>query len=236
MTGSAVTAGEDGDRHVRLSGVLTGTGVPPTGAQVGKTFLVTETVPVEGDELPAMIDRARPNRFTIAWPAAPNAGTKALRDKAHAERVAAALRLGLDPSVVPVETGPPPTIRELANQAFDRKLARDLLPDGNRPVTVDEARDLYVNGLPAVATITGIDFLDVHRTALPNPDASIANVAVTITRDDGTTYRTTARFGFRTAARRSRIGFVGARVPVRVDPADPKRVCLDAPALPEPAP
>jgi hypothetical protein len=233
VTGTAVTAGEDGDRHVRLSGVLTGTGVPATGAQVSKTFLITETIPATGDELPAMIDRARPNRFTIAWPARANAATKALQDKAYAERVAAALRLGLDPSLVPAETGPSPTIRELANRAFDQRLARDLLPDGNRPVTVEEANDLYVNGLPGVATITGIDFLAVSHKALPNAAASLANVAVTVTRDDGTSYGTTARFGFRTGARRAQIGFVGARVPVRIDPADPKRVCLDAPALPE---
>jgi hypothetical protein len=165
VTGTAVTAGEDGHRHVRLSGVLTGTGVPATGAQVSKTFLITETIPATGDELPAMIDRARPNRFTISWPARTNAATKALQDKAYAERVAAALRLGLDPSLVPAETGPPPTIRELADRAFDQRLARDLLPDGNRPVTVEEANDLYVNGLPGVATITGIDFLAVSQSA-----------------------------------------------------------------------
>lgn len=232
VTGTTVTADEDGDRHVRLSGVLTGTGTTPTSVQVSRTFRLTEDIPADGDELPAMIDRAHPGRFTITWPERENAGRKALRDKAYADRVAAALRLGLDPSVVPADDGPAPTIRDMANEAFEQRLVRDRLPDGNAPVTVEEARRLYENGLRATATITGIDFLSVPRKALPSPEASLANVAVTVTREDGTSYRTTARFGFRTAARRAQIGFVGAQVPVRVDPADSRRVCLDAPALP----
>lgn len=231
VTGTAVTADGEGDRNVRLSGVLTGAGIPPTSAQVSRTFRLTETIPADGDELPAMVDRAHPGRFTITWPERENAGRKALRDKAHAERVAAALRLGLDPSVVPADDGPA-TIRDMASQAFEQRLARDRLPDGNMPVTVEEAQRLYDSGLRATATITGIDFLAVPRKALPGPEASLANVAVMVTREDGTSYRTTARFGFRTAARRAQVGFVGAQVPVRVDPADPRRVCLDAPALP----
>lgn len=98
--------------------------------------------------------------------------------------------------------------------------------------SVEEATRFYTSGLPAVATITGIDFLGVPRRALPGPEAGLANVAGRVTRPDGTSYDTTARFGFRTAARRAQIGYVGAEVPVRIDPADQARVCIDSPALP----
>lgn len=232
VTGTAVTSVDDGDRNVRLSGVLSGTGVAPTSAQVTRVFPVDETVPERGTELPAMIDRERPDRFAINWPPTENPTTKALRDKAYAQRVAAALRLGLDPSAVPEDTGPPPTVRELARQEFDHRYARDVLPDGNHPVTVEEATLFQATGTRATATVTGIDFLSVPKRALPGPEASLANVAVLVTRPDGTSYPTTARFGFATAARRAQLGFVGALVPVRIDPNDERRVCVDSPALP----
>jgi hypothetical protein len=232
ITGTAITSTDDGDRHVRFSGVLTATGVPPTSGRARRVFHAHEQIPAEGTDLPAVIDRSRPDRFAITWPERESAAAKARRDNAHAERVAAALRLGLDPSVVPTDLPVPTTLRDLTAQAFDQRFARDPLPDGNQPVSTEEARGLLETGLPATATITGIDFLSVPRRALPNPEATLANVAVRLTTPDGTSYVTTARFGFRTAARRAQIGFVGARVPVRVDPADPRRVCLDGPALP----
>lgn len=228
VTGSTVLSTEDGDRQVRLSGVLSGTGVPPAGVQVHQLFRVTETVPDQGAALPAMVDRSHPEHFTITWPARESASARSLREQARAEQVAAALRLGLDASVVPADTGRPATMRQLADRALDERYARGPLPDGNSQVTADQATRLYVDGLPATATITGIDFLSVPRKSLPTPDAGLANVAVTVTREDGTTYQTTARFGYRTAERRARYGFVGAQVPVRVDP---KRLCMDAPAL-----
>ena len=230
VTGTTVLGRDDGEQRVRLSGVLSGTGVAPVSIHADRTFPVNQTVPAEGDTLPAMVDRAQPKHYTITWPAWESAGMQAMRDKAHAEQVAAALRLGLDPSVVPADTGPAPTMRQLADRALEERYARGPLPDGNSQVTSDEATRLYTEGVPATGTITGIDYLSVPRKALP-PDASLANVAVTVTREDGTSYQTTARFGFRSARRRERFGFVGARVPVRIDPADQRRVCVDAPAL-----
>jgi hypothetical protein len=50
---------------------------------VSKTFLITENVPANSNELAAMIDRSRPNRFTITWPAQDNLDTRALQDKAQ---------------------------------------------------------------------------------------------------------------------------------------------------------
>ena len=232
VTGTAVTGGEDGSWHVRLSGVLRAPGVPGTAGQVSRTFRVGEKPPVQGDQLPATIDPARQDHFEIAWPPRESPSAKALRDRAHAERVAAAVRLGLDPSVVPVPTGPTPGLRELANLAVERRFARDPLPDGNRPVTVEEADRFAETGEATTATITGIDLLTVPAKVLPNPEATLANVAVRVRRPDGSEYTTTGRFGFSTAARRRQIGYVGAQIPVRVDPADPRRVCLDRTALP----
>lgn len=155
---------------------------------------------------------------------------KALWEREHAERVAAAMRIGLDASVVPEVAGL--SMRELAAAATERRYGRDPLPDGNRQVGIDEATWLYVSGVRATATITGIDFLSIPARALPSRDASIANVAVRVSHPDGTEYTTTARFGFRTSSRRDQVGFVGARVPVRIRPDDRARLCLDRPALP----
>jgi hypothetical protein len=232
VTGTLVTAGEDGGRHVRYSGVLTGPGIAAAAVQVSRVFRAGANFPAEGDTLPATIDRARPSRFVIAWPAQEDRALKALLDKAHAEQVAAAVRLGLDPSVVPARTGPAPGLRELANEELERRYGRHPLPDRNRQVTVAEAERLRITGERATATITGIDYLEVPARALPNPEATLANVALRVRRPDGTEYATTARFGFRSAARRAQIGFTGAQVPVRIDPDEPARVCLDAAALP----
>ncbi|HEX3790592.1 MAG TPA: hypothetical protein VHW44_22195 [Pseudonocardiaceae bacterium] len=120
----------------------------------------------------------------------------------------------------------------MAGQELEHRLARDPLPDGNTQVTADEADRFAVTGVAATAVITGIDYLTVPAKALPNPEATLANVAVRVRRPDGTEYRTTARLGFRNARRRAQFGHVGAEVPIRIDPADPRRVCLDHNALP----
>lgn len=230
VTGVSVTPGEDGYGTARLSGVLSGPGIPARALRVGRRFGPGERVPECGDEFPATIDREDPARYGIIWPEHAAPGAQALWNEEYAERVAAAMRLGLDPSVVPEVTGI--GIRELARVAVERRYGQDLLPDGNRQITVEEAQELYRTGVRATATITGIDFLDIPGRRLPDPAATLANVAVRVTHPDGTEYTTTARFGFRTAARRAQIGFVGARVPVRIDPQDRARLCLDRPALP----
>ncbi|GAA5198274.1 hypothetical protein GCM10023322_71270 [Rugosimonospora acidiphila] len=232
VTDTTVTVDNDGARHVRYSGVLSGDGIPAAAVQVSRTFRPGVDSPSEGDKLLATIDRARPSRYVIAWPAQEDRAIKAIRDKMHAEQVAAAVRLGLAPSMVPAQTGPAPSFRDLANEELERRYGRHPLPDGNRPVTLAEAEQLRVTGQRATATITGIDYLSVPAKALPNPEATLANVALRVRRPDGTEYATTARFGFRSAVRRTQIGFAGAQVPVRIDPNDPARVCLDAAALP----
>jgi hypothetical protein len=230
VTRAVATPADIGYVTARISGVLSAPGIPAKALQVSRVYSVGEPVPERDDEVPAVIDRSRPERYQIAWPKQASPGIRAKWDEEHARRVAAAVRLGLEPSVVPDLTGS--TVNELAQTTIERRYGRDLLPDGNRPVGVEEAEKLYTTGVAATATITGIDFLDLPSRALPNRKASIANVAVRVERPDGTAYTTTARFGFGTAARRAQIGYVGARVPVRVDPHDPARLCVDNAALP----
>ncbi|WP_153411206.1 hypothetical protein [Nocardia macrotermitis] len=230
VTGVSVTRDEDGYGSARLSGVLSGPEVPARALRVGRRYGPGEQVPECGDEFPATIDREDPARYGIVWPERVSPTAKALWNEEYAERVAAAMRLGLEPSVVPEVTGI--GIRELAKVAVERRYGRDLLPDGNRQITAEEATELYRTGVRATATITGIDFLEVPSRSMPNDEASLANVAVRVNHPNGSEYTTTARFGFRTAARRAQIGFVGARVPVRIDPQDRARLCLDSPALP----
>ena len=230
VTGVSVTRDEDGYGSARLSGVLSGPEVPARALRVGRRYGPGERVPECGDEFPATIDREHPGRYGIVWPEQVSPSTKALWNEEYAERVASAMRLGLEPSVVPEVTGI--GIRELARVAVERRYGRDLLPDGNRQITVEEAQELYRTGVRATATITGIDFLEVPSRSMPDAESSLANVAVRVNHPDGREYTTTARFGFRTAARRAQIGFVGARVPVRIHPQDRARLCLDSPALP----
>lgn len=230
VTGVSVTRDEDGYGSARLSGVLSGPEVPARALRVGRRYGPGERVPECGDEFPATIDREHPGRYGIVWPEQVSPSTKALWNEEYAERVASAMRLGLEPSVVPEVTGI--GIRELARVAVERRYGRDLLPDGNRQITVEEAQELYRTGVRATATITGIDFLEVPSRSMPGAESSLANVAVRVNHPDGREYTTTARFGFRTAARRAQIGFVGARVPVRIHPQDRARLCLDSPALP----
>jgi hypothetical protein len=232
VTGTAVSVDSDGDRNVRFSGVLTGPGVPATAVQATRRFWAGQPVPAQGDALPAQIDPERPQRFSVTWPPRYSASTQALADRAHAEQVAAALRLGLDPSVVPAAPPVAPDVKSMVRAEMEHRYANHLLPDGNRPVSREEADRFCVDGAAAVATITGIDFLTVPAKALPSADAGIANVAVRVRLTDGTEYATTARFGYRNAHRREQFGRIGAEVPVRLDPADRARVCMDTTALP----
>jgi hypothetical protein len=191
-----------------------------------------DQVPVAGDEHPAFIDRDHPSQFQVQWPERPDAATRQTQDEAYARQVAAAMRLGLDASVVPPASAPPTRLRGMVRGMLEERAGNGPLPDGSAPVSTEEAAAILASGDAATATVTGIDFLDIPASVLPGPRASIANVALEIHREDGTTYRALARFGFRTAARREQVGFVGASVPVRVNPDHPSRVTLDAGALP----
>jgi hypothetical protein len=94
-----------------------------------------------------------------------------------------------------------------------------------------EAADLTTRGEPATAVLVAIADVDVPQLALPGPTASLADLTLQVTRQDGRTYAARTRLGFRTAERRALIGTVGSVLPVRVDSADPNRVAVDVPAI-----
>ena len=230
----AVSADHLGENQYRLriSGVVSGPGVPPTAVQDDYATREVGSRPVGGQEFPARIDRARPTKFLVDWPRILDPRTVQAWGKEQAARTAKAMRLGIDPATLPPLPAPSTRMRDMYREMRDERIGNAPLLDGRRQVTSAEADELCVSGTPATATITGIDYLDVDARLLPDPEVSIADVALTVRRVDGTSYSTLSRFGFKNAIRRAQIGFVGAEVPVRIDPADEARVVLDRDALP----
>ena len=230
----AVSSQHVGENEYRLSisGVVSGPGVPPTGVQDSYVTRDVGSWPVEGQEFPAEIDSSQPTKFLVRWPQILDPYAAKARGKEQAEQVAKAMRLGIDPSTLPP---PPPRstrLRDMYREALNERAGTTLLPDGRPQVTAAEADELCVSGEAAFATITAIDYLKVDPRLMPSPEVSVADVALTVYREDGTSYSTLSRFGFKNAARRAQIGFAGAEVPVRIDPADQARVVLDRDALP----
>lgn len=235
-----VTAVESGmevsgrEYQARVSGVVTGPGVPATAVSTRVRGLRhVEELPSAGQEYQALIDRRDPSRFEVQWPPRLDPVSEKVRDEAHARQVASAMRLGVDPSVVPQAPPPPSRMGAMVRGMLDERVGNGPLPDGSMPVGSEEAREILQFGEAATAIVTGVDFLPVPAAVLPGPEASLANVALEIRRQDGRTYHALARFGFRTLARRAQVGFVGASVPVRINPDDPSRIALDARSLPQ---
>jgi len=228
---------DQGQVRLHISGVVSGPGVPAAAVRTVHTVDQNAPWPQPNIEYPAQIDRERPNKYVVAWPDTGNGDqfAREARAKAYTEQVARAIRLSLDPSIVPQ---PAPTsgrvrMRDLVAEGLEVKRGNQPLVDGSLPVNAAEAEPMYVNGIEATATITGIDFLDIDRRALElPPGARIAHVALDVHRADGTTYQALARFGFKNATRVDRLGHVGAEVPVRIDPADERRIVFDGPSLP----
>lgn len=80
----------------------------------------------------------------------------------------------------------------------------------------------------ASAIVVEVDDIPVPPFAARlQPDLSMADVTLEVTREDGETYRTSARISFSSPERRARVAEVGARVPVRIDPDDPRRLRID---------
>ena len=226
---------DQGQVRLEISGAVSAPGIPAMAVQTRYQVDQNAPWPQADTEYPAQIDRERPDLYQVSWPGS-NAGSQfaqETRTKAHAEQVARAIRLGLNPSIVPPPDLGPVSTRQLADEMAAVRLGNQPLVDGTIPVNATEAEPIYAHGIQATATITGIDFLEVHRKALPNmPGAAIAHVVLDVRRADGTTYQVLTRFGFKNMARVTQLGRVGAEVPVRIDPADERRVILDGPALP----
>jgi len=224
---------DQGQVRLHISGVLSAPDVPATAVQVKRTLDQNAPWPRADAEYPARIDRERPDKYVVDWPDMQNPLAQETQVKAHAEQVARAIRLGLDPSIVPPPDTRPIGMRELIAQGRDVKLGNQPLVDGSIPDNATEAEPIYANGIIATATITGIDFLTVDpRVLKPIPGGAIAHVVLDVHRADGTSYQVLSRFGFKNAARVAQLGRVGAEVPVRIDPADDRRVILDGPAIP----
>jgi len=232
---TAVASNPEGNGRqyrARVSGVVAGPDVAATAVTTQVRGLRhLEDVPKAGQEYPALVDRKDPSRFQVQWPGLDDISERE-RNEAYSRQVAAAIRLGLDPSVVPQAPPPPTRFRAMVRSMADERVGNGPLPDGGMPVGTAEADQLLESGEAATATVTGIDFLNIPASVLPSPEASIANVALEIRREDGSAYRALARFGFRNQARRAQVGFVGASVAVRIDPDDPSRVALDVRDLP----
>lgn len=230
---AAVLDVENGHHRIRVSGVVTAPGLPDRPAVETWTFQAEDGLPAGGTQYPATVDRARPEIFTVHFEPPAESMTGLLARRAREERAARAARLGLGAAAAPVQDAEPQGFRDALARAAQASMGDpERLPDGRLPVSVEEAEKLGRSGEAATAVITAIDFLKLPAGSLPSRQAGLADVALEIRRADGTSYRTIARFGFATAARRRQIGFAGAEVPVRLDPADPNRVALDRRRLP----
>lgn len=100
---------------------------------------------------------------------------------------------------------------------------------GGNTLTAAEAAQLVSTGEPATAVVTAITDVEVPAAFLPSAAASMADLALRVTRSDGRSYPAGTRLGFRSPERRALIGRVGQTVPVRIDPANPARVTIDVP-------
>jgi hypothetical protein len=226
---------ELGQVRLEISGAVSAPGIPARAVRTKHHVDQNAPWPQVGTEYPAQLDGERPDRYVVSWPDTSTGGQFArdTRTTAHAEQVARAIRLGLDPSIVPPPDLGPASMRQLIEEGRQAKLGNQPLVDGTMAVNAADAEPIYTHGIKATATITGIDFLDVDRRALPKePGAAIAHVVLDVHRADGTSYQVLTRFGFKNMARVTQLGRVGAEVPVRIDPKDERRVILDGPALP----
>jgi hypothetical protein len=221
---------DDGYVRLDIAGVLTGPGLPATSAHDRLVRTQNDVRPEVKHEYPARIDRTKPSKFVVEWPARSSQFAQEQGARQYADQVARAIRLGVDPDIVPQAGAVPTRLRDMVEERYMIECGNQPLVDGTEPVNVGEAEILYLQGESATATITGIDFLPVAARLLP-PGGRIAHVALDVHRADGSRYSALARFGFKHAGRVARYGHVGATVPIRIDPADQRRIVLDGPAL-----
>jgi hypothetical protein len=215
---------DSGIRTDTVTGQLLVDGRRTTVVSVNHTTQASTPPPSPGTRRPARWQRDRPERVKLDWG---NEGVLAHGARIERDRRAAAL--GIDPTTLSADPVPAGTSALDALMMWTHNGA--LLPDGTSPVFTEEADRIKSMGRAAEAVIAAIDYLKPLPGTAPS-GASVANVALEIATAEGDNYRVLARFGFRTAERRGQIGHVGARVPVRIDPADRTRVTLDSARLP----
>lgn len=225
VTSTAVVDLSEGSRTARISGRLVEGDTHGAIVTTTRTRDAAEPLPEPGTRVPARWRRNKPAVHRIDW------REDIWATMARRERDRRAAALGLDPATVDTHTVVPDGVTAREACLYWSTSAAPL-PDGTDPVQVAEAQRLVRYGEPADGVVLAVDMLRPWPGTAPDRHASIANVAVQVTRRDGTSYRALARFGFRTEQRRRQIGRVGAAVPVRLDPARPERIALDSSRLP----
>ena len=198
--------------------------------------------PAPGQELPAVADPMNPMRFAVVWWSGMQAnGASAPNDPAqwndagavgwdggpggaHTQAIADWLAAN---GFTPGDFGP-------ALAVTSPELPALLTAACARYATVIAGHDalaLMRTGQPAQGVVAALTPLPMPVEMLPSPSASMAWLTLDVTPAAGTPYRCTIRFGFRSPERLAAIATVGTSLPLRVDPADRRRVTIDLPAL-----
>lgn len=226
-----------------LTGVVVADGVPPTPGEHLDLHVRGEF----RSSLPVLVDRADPTRFVVLWDEVPAPDPRA-DARRQAEVEAQRMRQsdhagssGVDGHAqVPVAATSvsgvadlPPWLRQAVGAALDGDAEDDngtvTVRYGTDPTT---APDVVIppGWRRTAAVLTSVTDVPVPVYALPGPTASLCDLAVRVTRPDGSSYLTSTRMGFRSAERRTRFAVVGSTVPVGIDPADETHLAVDIPA------
>lgn len=225
--------------NCRMQGVVTAPGVPPMAVEHLCTA-PTRKWPMPGDVLPVTVDRADPSRLRVDWDAVPAGRDRGMREAARlAEQMASQSPPGAGPvnaqgTQVGADIGS--AIAAALARQFDTPISVTIngasySTTGGNTLTAAEAEALVRTGEPGSAVVTAVTPVDVPQALLPGPGASLADLALRVTRANGTVYAASTRIGFRSPERRALVGRVGALLPVRIDPADPARVAVDVAAF-----
>lgn len=107
-------------------------------------------------------------------------------------------------------------------------MKKHLTTGGGGHLSSAEAAELQRTGTAATATVRTATRVDVPQAMLPGPDASLWDLELVVTCQDGSSYDAQTRVGFRTDARRQVLGVPGLSIPVRIDPDDDSRVAVDS--------
>lgn len=226
-----------GGETALVSGLLVG----PFPVQLVQFTAVAQrsTWPSPGTELPVTADPASPLDFVVFWGEAPDDASPPLLvparsglsgwdpgpGGAHAQALAgwlAAAGFTAGDFGGPVLDTVAPGMTALLDAASARYAS---------VIRGQEALALMRTGEPAQGQVTAVRALQFPPQMLPGPQACMAWLTLMVTPHGGEPYEVTIRFGFRSPERFTTLAAVGRELPLRVDPADPRKVTIDLPAL-----
>lgn len=228
---------------VTYIGVVSAPGLSPT-PTTHKTSEPVRRFVVEGMDLPVIVDRADPSRFTVLWKQVPTekqylANVQAQQMQQAAE-TAARMAAGDTTAGRSVFGGDANTFGGDANdlaQAVTDAIAQafggessTVWGESHVHVQIHEGAPI-VGGIPATATVVA-----VQEVTLPGPfgtmaPGGVADLTLEVAPPDGTVYTTHMRLFFSTPERRARIAVPGTRLPVRIDPNRSTHVEFDKAAF-----